>query len=36
MKRAATSHRRNFAHAVTPAATGCRFRKLTEAFGGQA
>jgi radical SAM superfamily enzyme YgiQ (UPF0313 family) len=33
MKRAVTSHRRNFAHAVTLAAMGYHFRKLTEAFG---
>jgi radical SAM superfamily enzyme YgiQ (UPF0313 family) len=33
MKRTVTSHRRNFAHAVTLAAMGYHFRKLTEAFG---
>ena len=32
MRRAASSHRRNFAHAVTLAAMGYHFRKLTEAF----
>ena len=33
MKRTLTSHRRNFAHAVTLAAMGYHFRKLTEAYG---
>jgi hypothetical protein len=33
MKRIITSHRQNFAHAVTLAAMGYHFRKLTEAFG---
>src|ERR1043166_5093814 len=33
MKRIVTSHRQNFAHAVTLAAMGYHFRKLTEAFG---
>lgn len=33
MRRAASSHRRNFAHAVTLAAMGYHFRKLTDAFG---
>jgi hypothetical protein len=33
MRRAATSHRRHFAHAVTLAAMGYHFRKLTESFG---
>ncbi len=33
MKRIITSHRKNFAHAVTLAAMGYHFRKLTEAFG---
>ena len=33
MRRAVSSHRRNFAHAVTLAAMGYHFRKLTEAFG---
>jgi len=33
MKRAVTFHRRNFAHAVTLAAMGYHFRKLTEAYG---
>jgi radical SAM superfamily enzyme YgiQ (UPF0313 family) len=32
MKRAVTTHRRNFAHAVTLAAMGYHFRKLTEAY----
>lgn len=32
MRRAASSHRRNFAHAVTLAAMGYHFRKLTQAF----
>jgi radical SAM superfamily enzyme YgiQ (UPF0313 family) len=32
MRRAAGSHRRNFAHAVTLAAMGYHFRKLTESF----
>jgi radical SAM superfamily enzyme YgiQ (UPF0313 family) len=36
MKRAVTSHRRNFAHAVALAAMGYHFRKLAEAFGEQA
>jgi len=33
MKSIVTSHRQNFAHAVTLAAMGYHFRKLTEAFG---
>jgi radical SAM superfamily enzyme YgiQ (UPF0313 family) len=33
MRRAVGSHRRNFAHAVTLAAMGYHFRKLTEPFG---
>jgi radical SAM superfamily enzyme YgiQ (UPF0313 family) len=33
MKRTLISHRQNFAHAVTLAAMGYHFRKLTEAFG---
>jgi hypothetical protein len=33
MKRTLTSHRQNFAHAVTLAAMGYHFRKLTDAFG---
>jgi hypothetical protein len=33
MKSAITSHRRNFAHAVTLAAMGYHFRKLTETQG---
>jgi radical SAM superfamily enzyme YgiQ (UPF0313 family) len=33
LRRALTSHRRNLAHAVTLAALGYHFRKLTEAFG---
>ncbi|MDT5294715.1 MAG: hypothetical protein QOJ76_1595 [Acidobacteriota bacterium] len=33
MKRAIRSHRRHFPHAVTLAAMGYHFRKLTEAFG---
>jgi radical SAM superfamily enzyme YgiQ (UPF0313 family) len=33
MRRAVTAHRRNFAHAVTLAAMGYHFRKLTEAYG---
>jgi hypothetical protein len=33
MRRAARSHRRNFAHAVTLAAMGYHFRKLTEPSG---
>jgi radical SAM superfamily enzyme YgiQ (UPF0313 family) len=32
MKRSLTSHRRNFAHAVTLAAMGYHFRKLTESY----
>jgi radical SAM superfamily enzyme YgiQ (UPF0313 family) len=32
MRRAARSHRQNFAHAVTLAAMGYHFRKLTESF----
>jgi radical SAM superfamily enzyme YgiQ (UPF0313 family) len=32
MKRTLTSHRRNFAHAVTLAAMGYHFRKLTESY----
>ena len=32
MKRTITSHRQNFAHAVTLAAMGYHFRKLTEAY----
>lgn len=31
--RAATSHRRHFAHAVTLAAMGYHFRRLTESCG---
>jgi len=33
LRRAAVSHRRNFAHAVTLAAMGYHFRKLTEVHG---
>ncbi|HEY0005716.1 MAG TPA: DUF4070 domain-containing protein [Pyrinomonadaceae bacterium] len=33
MSRAITSHRQNFAHAMTLAAMGYHFRKLTEAYG---
>jgi hypothetical protein len=33
MKSAVTKHRANFPHAVTLAAMGYHFRKLTEAFG---
>jgi radical SAM superfamily enzyme YgiQ (UPF0313 family) len=33
LRRAVTSHRRNLAHAVTLAAMGYHFRKLTESFG---
>jgi radical SAM superfamily enzyme YgiQ (UPF0313 family) len=33
LRRAATSHRRHFAHAVTLAAMGYHFRRLTESFG---
>jgi radical SAM superfamily enzyme YgiQ (UPF0313 family) len=33
LSRALTSHRENFAHAVTLAAMGYHFRKLTEAYG---
>ena len=33
MKRATTTHRRNFAHAIILAAMGYHFRKLTEAVG---
>jgi radical SAM superfamily enzyme YgiQ (UPF0313 family) len=33
LRRATTSHRRNFAHAITLAAMGYHFRKLTEAVG---
>ena len=32
MKHAVTTHRRNFPHAVTLAAMGYHFRKLTESF----
>ena len=32
LKRAATTHRQNFAHAITLAAMGYHFRKLTEAY----
>jgi hypothetical protein len=32
LRRAATSHRRHFAHAVTLAAMGYHFRRLTESF----
>jgi hypothetical protein len=32
LRRAVTSHRRNLAHAVTLAAMGYHFRKLTESF----
>jgi radical SAM superfamily enzyme YgiQ (UPF0313 family) len=34
LRRVATSHRRHFAHAVTLAAMGYHFRKLTESFSG--
>lgn len=33
LSRATTSHRRNFAHAITLAAMGYHFRKLTDALG---
>jgi radical SAM superfamily enzyme YgiQ (UPF0313 family) len=33
LRRVTASHRRNFAHAVTLAAMGYHFRKLTEAYG---
>jgi hypothetical protein len=33
LRRAATSHRRHFAHAVTLAAMGYHFRRLTEPLG---
>jgi hypothetical protein len=33
LRRATTTHRRNFAHAVMLAAMGYHFRKLTESYG---